>query len=162
MQLMSTTDELSETIKKIKKYRFEEEFLAIANEQYNLLAPNTTLYDFISSTFSVCKSSSAGVIVLSIAKVLETLQYQDLIKSFEIIKNDELAVYYFSRFLVEDLNINPYEMMERNAELKDAFGFVHRALPIAKIQINEDQEIEEVIKTLMNRLKSQGAPMLDD
>ncbi|MFT6921971.1 MAG: hypothetical protein ACJA1C_000969 [Crocinitomicaceae bacterium] len=75
-------------------------------------------------------------------------------------KNDELAVYYFTRFLAEDLKINPFGILDTHPELIDAHGFVNKALPLVEIVVQESSEVEPEIEILLKRLKSQGAPML--
>ncbi|MFT6504180.1 MAG: hypothetical protein ACJASQ_004323 [Crocinitomicaceae bacterium] len=147
-------------INSLKQFLFEDEFENRVNEFYDNVRNAIKLENFISSVFITCKGSSARSFILNINKVIEILEYDHLIRAFVNLKNDELAVYYFTRFLAEDLKINPYGILDTHPELIDAHAFVNKALPVVKITLQESSEVPPEMDILLRRLKSQGAPML--
>lgn len=146
----------------MKSHIFDDDFPEIIQREYHEQIAPISAQEFMAAVFIVCKSNIAKTIVRQLDRFYDDLSYFILIDAFDLMKDDELAMYYFTRFLIEYCGIDPYEMMKEHPKLRPGFAYVHRALPIASIQVSEPDEddIDHRFIQLKEKLAKEGAPMV--
>lgn len=112
------------TITTIRTHVFHENFSIIATEHYEKLKHHIAPSEFLYALFKTCKNNTAILIATSITNFLESLSYSDFKKVMNDLKDDELVFHYFTHFLEENCNTDPYELVLYNPQLKPAFPFV--------------------------------------
>lgn len=146
----------------MKSHIFEDDFPEVIHRVYREQLAPISPQEFMAAVFVVCKSNSAKSIIRQLDRFYDDLSYSILIEAFDLMKEDELSMYYFTRFLIEYCGIEPFEMMKQHPKLRNGFAYVHRALPVVSIQVSEPDEddIDHRFLQLKEKLAKEGAPIV--
>ncbi|NQX86020.1 MAG: hypothetical protein HRT67_08960 [Flavobacteriaceae bacterium] len=141
---MTISNTTRNTIHAIQIHTFDDNLSTIASSYYETLKPYIKPSEFLYALFKTCKNNTAIKIALSITYFLESLCYKDFKTVLNSLKDDELTFHYFAHFLVDNCNIDPFEIVLHNPQLKPVFPFVPEYfLPVTIEQTHtNDADIE--------------------
>lgn len=110
--------------------------------------------------FIFLKSNYASKLLGRIPGMLENTSLEDIVLSYSLLDNDELAVYYFTWFLADDCNVDPFKLIELYPELNKIHGLALRTLPMSSLEL-DTRNVPEKLVPFRAKLKSENAPMLN-
>lgn len=105
----------------------------------------------IAAVFGVSQSSVAQDLLVKLPDFIQTTTYADLLRAFEMMQFDELAVYHYRDFVARIFGIDVAQMTQNRMKSQS------RPSDWSQEYLS-DRNIDQ--EKLINRMKQQGAPMM--